>query len=239
MDLRLVSAVMPAPLVLVGLVFSAACIAKGAPPDKGLAASPAVAPAAPTPQPVSAVSPAQNQAAATDAATAPPGYIRVHASEVVPTREGEVVLLLDEKEIVAIPIFIGGSEASSIRLRLAKRRYERPLTHDLLDSLMREVGAQLLKVQVDDLKASTFLGSVFVRAGGRVFELDARPSDAIALALGSRVPIFVACRVIAATAIPRGSFLDAPGGPESDLQVEGCPPKGSPSPPLRTTGPGI
>ncbi len=61
---------------------------------------------------------------------------------------------------------------------------------------MREVGAQLVKVQVDDLKNGTFLGSVFVRASGRVFELDARPSDAIALAIGNRVPIFVACRVI-------------------------------------------
>ncbi len=52
--------------------------------------------------------------------TAPSAYIRMHASDVVPTRQGEAVLLLDEKETVAIPIFIGGTEATSIRLRLAQ-----------------------------------------------------------------------------------------------------------------------
>ena len=235
MDLRLVSVVAPVSTVLLALSLSA-CIARGHPADKGLGASPT-----PAPQPL-ATGPSTapvSPPAAPATATAPPDYVRMHASDVVPLRQGEAVLLLDEKETVAIPIFIGGTEATSIRLRLAKRRYERPLTHDLFDSLMREVGAQLLKVQVDDLKNGTFLGSVFVRASGRVFELDARPSDAIALAIGSRVPVFVACRVIEASAIPRSSFLDAPQGPESDIQVEGCPAKTSPGQPVKTTAAGI
>jgi uncharacterized protein len=218
MELESVSARRPVALVFLGLLSASACITRNAASDRGLAtATPplplAAPPAAPTPAP------------AADGIIAPAGYIPMHASEVVPTRDGEAVLLLDEKAAVAIPIFIGSSEAMSIRLRLAKRRYERPLTHDLLDALMRELGAQLVKVQVDDLKNSTYLGSVFVRAAGRLFELDARPSDAIALAIGSRAPIYVACKVIEAAAIPRSSLRDAPEGRESEVQVEGCPPK--------------
>ena|GEM_PF-550449 len=230
MALRLLSAVVPAATILFGLGVSA-CATRGAPADKGIAAALAPAPASAL-LPPAAAGPHPQQAQAAD--TPPPDYIRMHASEVVATREGEAVLLLDEKETAFIPIFIGGSEATSIRLRLEKRRYERPLTHDLLDSLMRELGARLLKVQVDDLKSGTFLGSVFVRTGERVFELDARPSDAVALAIGSRAPIFVACRVVNVSAIPRTSLLDTPDGPESDLQVEGCPPRTAPDGAVKT-----
>jgi uncharacterized protein len=234
---RLLSAVALASIAVLALLLSA-CIARGRPTDRGLGVSPAASTSTPAPQPRAALSPAAPPVAA-DTVTAPSAYIRMHASDVVPTREGEAVLLLDEKETIAIPIFIGGSEATSIRLRLGKRRYERPLTHDLLDSLMRELGAQLLKVQIDDLKGGTFLGSIFIRSGGRVFELDARPSDAIALAIGDRAPIFVACRVIEASAIPRSSLLDTPQGPESDLQVEGCPARTTPGQPVKTTAVGI
>jgi hypothetical protein len=229
MDLKIVSAARPAAMVLLGCLCSSACIARNAPGDRGVAA---------VPPPPAAPPAASNPTAAGGTTIAPAGYVPMHASDVVATRDGEAVLLLDEREAVAIPIFIGGSEATSIRLRLAKRRYERPLTHDLFDALMHEVGAELVKVQVDDLKNSTYLGSVFVSANGRRFELDARPSDAIALAIGNRVPIYVACKVIEATAIPRSSFLDAPRGPESDVQVEGCPPKTSPNPALKTTAAG-
>jgi bifunctional DNase/RNase len=224
MELKSVSARRPAVMVLLGL--ASGCIAHNAPSDRGLAVA-----TPPPPAPLAAPHPAS----VGQATIAPSGYIPMHAVDVVDTRDGEAVLLVDEKEAVAVPIFIGGSEAMSIRLRLGKRRYERPLTHDLLDALMRELGAQLVKVQVDDLKSNTYLGSIFVRAHARLFELDARPSDAIALALGNRAPIFVACKVIEMTAIPRSSFLDVPEGPESDIQVEGCPPKPSPAGPLKTT----
>jgi bifunctional DNase/RNase len=215
----------------------AGCMTRPARPDRApepvVAAPPAAPPAAPT-------SPQGPPAPTSLGEVAPPpDYVRMHASEVVPAHESEAVLLLDDKETVAVPIFIGGSEATSIRLRLGKRRYPRPLTHDLFDQLLREVGGQLLKVQVDDLKDGTFLGSIFIRAGNRVVELDARPSDAIALAIGNRVPIFVSCRVIAAAAIPRASFLDTPNGPESDLQVEGCPAKKLPEPSPAPTQLGI
>ena len=242
MDLSLVFAVRRASAILLALSLSA-CVSAGRPADRPIGAVAATTNPAPVPQsfgPPQATGPAlPNQASGVDAVAAPPEYVRMHAFDVVPAREGEAVLLLDEKESVAIPIFIGGSEATSIRLRLAKRRYQRPLTHDLFDALMREMGAQLLKVQVDDLKDGTFLGSIFVRAGGRTFELDARPSDAIALAIGNRVPVFVACRVVHASAIPRSAILEGAPSPEDEVQVEGCPPKAGPGQPVKTSGVGI
>ena len=232
MNWRHVRALIPSGLVLLGGALSG-CIARSAPPGPGLgspaATPPSASPSGPTPRLLAATPPSSPM-------LAPPGYVPMHASEVVPTQQGEAVLLLDQKETVVLPIFIGGSEATSIRLRLAKRRFERPLTHDLLDALMHETGAQLVRVQVDDLKSSTFLGSVFVQLGGRILELDARPSDAIALALGNHAPIFVACRVIEQAAIPRASLREEQEGPPATPPVEGCPPKPTTNPALRSTG---
>lgn len=195
------------------------------------------APAAPGPVRLPAAAPPPATVSAEVAPpSAPPDYIPMHASAVVPSWDGEVVLLLDESEAVALPISIGTTEATSIRWRLEKRRYERPLTHDLLDALMRELDARLVKVQVDDLKGSIFIGSVFVRAGGRVHELDARPSDAIALAIGSRTPIFVACRVLETSALPHAALRSPAQPPDGELHIEGCPKKPEPATKPAATG---
>jgi bifunctional DNase/RNase len=126
--------------------------------------------------------------------------------EVVPTERGEAVLLVDEAESVVVPIFVGGTEALSIKLRLERQRYQRPLTHDLLDDVVGKLGGAVHKVQVDELRGNIFVGSVFVRSGGTLVTLDARPSDAIALALGNRVPIYVAEKVIDAGGVKKGDL---------------------------------
>jgi hypothetical protein len=149
----------------------------------------------------------------------PAGYVEVTVGGVVSVDDGHAVVLVDEEQGVAVPIFIGGTEALSIELRHNKRRYARPLTHDLLDSVMRELGGELVKIHIDDIRDSTFIGAVFVRRGDRVAEIDARPSDAIALAIGKEVPIFVARKVIQEAGIRRdelmpGSPPDVPGGPQ-------------------------
>jgi hypothetical protein len=234
MELRLAIAVAPAPVL--ALVLSA-CTARTVTPDKG--PIPASAPSGPAPPatPAAPRGPLSRPLPASEPPTAPPEYVRMHASAVVPTREGEVVLLLDDSEAVALPIFIGGTEATAIRWRLEKRRFERPLTHDLLDALMREVGAELDKVQVDDLRSSVFIGSVFVRKGDRVFELDARPSDAIALAIGNRAPIFVACRVLEKSALPHASPGNPAEAPDAEPRIKGC--KAKAGLPTKTTATGI
>jgi len=138
-------------------------------------------------------------------ATVPDGYVELQVHTVVPVEDGHAVILVDPERQLAVPIFIGGTEALSIRHR--KRRYPRPLTHDLLDSIMHELGGELVKIQINEIRDGTFIGSVFVRRGERVIEIDARPSDAIALAIGSGVPIFVAKRVLDEAGIHRDQVV--------------------------------
>jgi bifunctional DNase/RNase len=152
------------------------------------------------------------------AARAPPaGYVEMHAIGVIPTEQGNAALLTTVDEQVYLPIFIGETEAASIQHRLDHRPPARPLTHDLLDTLLTELDAQLVEVHVRDLQAGIFLGNVLVRHAGRIIEVDARPSDAIALAIGNRVPIYVNQRVLDAAGLQREDLekgtRDAGAGP--------------------------
>lgn len=115
---------------------------------------------------------------------------------VAATPHGSAVVLTDDAHDVGVPIFIGGTEALSIALRLRDERYSRPLTHDLLDDAVVKLGGKVVSVRVDKLVDSVFYGTVLIRKTGRVLELDARPSDALALAVGNAAPIFVADEVI-------------------------------------------
>ena len=134
---------------------------------------------------------------------APSGYEKASVWDVVEVDDGAAVLLIDSKQLTVLPIFVGGTEAMTIRLRADGSRYERPLTHDLLSSLVHELGGSPVKSQIDDLRDDTYFGSVFVRQGERVLQLDARPSDAIAIALGSGAPLFVSRSVMLASGVPR------------------------------------
>jgi bifunctional DNase/RNase len=126
----------------------------------------------------------------------PVGYNEVRPLQVVDLGDGGAILLVDPTGERVLPIFIGGTEAASIDVRMRNDKAPRPLTHDLLDALLARLHASLVKVQVDELRNGVFIGSIFVRANGRVFRVDARPSDAIALAIGNHVPIYVAKQVM-------------------------------------------
>lgn len=127
---------------------------------------------------------------------APEGFVEMFVAAVLPTEGGPAVVLRDKAEKTMIPIWIGMSEAHSIQLRLDRRRFPRPLTHDLLDAIVHDLGGEVVKIHVDDLKGDTFVGTVFVKTGDRVSHFDARPSDSIALAVGNKAPIFVSDAVI-------------------------------------------
>jgi len=114
-----------------------------------------------------------------------------------------MVLVTDAAETLALPIFIGGTEAMSIDLRLRGDKYTRPLTHDILTETIHELGGRAVQVQVDDLVTDTYRGTVVLeRPDGSFATLDARPSDCIALSLGEKVPIYV-----------KKSLLDSEGVP--------------------------
>jgi bifunctional DNase/RNase len=170
--------------------------------------------------PVGATSSTEPQAAPAEATPrkatppkVPPDYVEMTVVGVVPSNDGDSVVLADPAKETLVPIFIGGTEAMSIALRFGKRHYERPLTHDLLDAVMRELGGELERVQVDDLRDDVFIASLLVRQGTRFAIVDSRPSDAIALAIGNKVPIYMARRVLDAAGITRDDLDGGVGSP--------------------------
>jgi uncharacterized protein len=170
-----------------------ACFALEGCGGRSAAASPASAPAAPERATL-----AKEHAATRRAAREKPpeGYVRMVVGGVAPTPQGNAVLLSDERGTVGLPIFVGEGEALSILVRLRQHPFQRPLTHDLLDTIMRRLGGSIESVRVDAVKNNVFFATVLVRSKDRVFEVDSRASDAIALAVGNNAPIFVARPVI-------------------------------------------
>ncbi len=102
-----------------------------------------------------------------------------------------VVILQELGGDRVLPIWIGPGEASAIAMQLADMEFARPLTHDLLVSMLKGLGALLQKVIVSRVEQSTYYAELIVRRNGEVFSLDARPSDSIAVALRVDAPIFV------------------------------------------------
>src|SRR3972149_2393446 len=100
-----------------------------------------------------------------------------------------VVILKDLESDRYLPIWIGPCEAESITIELQGVEVARPLTHDLLKTMIREMGGVVRHVLVSDLRNETFYARIAVSVNGRQLDVDARPSDAVALAVRSKVPI--------------------------------------------------
>ena len=107
------------------------------------------------------------------------------------TTNTPVVILQEEEGERTLPIWIGASEANAIALELQGVRPERPLTHDLMKLLVAGLGGELRRVVIASLRENTYLAQLLIYRGGEVFEVDARPSDSIALALRMNSPIFL------------------------------------------------
>lgn len=114
-----------------------------------------------------------------------------------------VVILKDVDDERFLPIWIGPFEAEAITLELKQVELARPLTHDLLKSVITTMGAKVAYVLVNDLRDDTFYARVVLDSNGRRLEVDSRPSDAIALAVRANAPIFVDESVMEKAAITR------------------------------------
>ena len=107
-----------------------------------------------------------------------------------------IVILRDKEGQRVLPIWVGAFEANAIALQIENVTTPRPMTHDLLKNVIHDLKADIQKIVVSDLKENTFYALIYLRVNGEAVAVDARPSDAIALALRTRAPIFVEDTVI-------------------------------------------
>src|SRR4030095_14782777 len=94
-----------------------------------------------------------------------------------------ILILRDEEDKRSLPIWVGLAEANAIAIELEKIPTARPMTHDLIKSILESLRARVLKVVVNDLRENTFFAVLHLQVGGNEVTVDSRPSDAIALAL--------------------------------------------------------
>ena len=113
-------------------------------------------------------------------------------THVVELREADV----EEDQARVFPIVIGLMEAAAIERRIMGQTPPRPQTHELLDSVITELGYKLERIEITDLRDHTFFAKLFLRNGSDMREIDSRPSDAIALGAASDAPIYVAEHVL-------------------------------------------
>jgi uncharacterized protein len=127
-----------------------------------------------------------------------PLEMRIQGLMVDPITNTPMVVLRDLHTDAKLPIWVGVFEANAIAVELEKIKPPRPMTHDLLRDTLAQVGARLVRVTVTDLQDNTFYALLHLETHDGPRDIDARPSDAIALALRCDAPIFVEERVIEA-----------------------------------------
>lgn len=113
-----------------------------------------------------------------------------------PVTSSPIVLLRDAEGHKVLPIWVGPHEANAIAIQIENVGTLRPMTHDLLKNVIHDLKATVQKVVVSDLRENTFYALIYLEVQGETLAIDSRPSDAIALALRARVPIFVEESVI-------------------------------------------
>ncbi len=122
--------------------------------------------------------------------------LKVHGILSDPKTETQIVILRDEGNAEILPIWVGAAEGSAIRFALEGIVPPRPMTHDLLKGLLEHLGVQLQKVVVNEIKNNTYYAAIHMLTRGTTYTVDARPSDAIALALRTGIPIFATDEVL-------------------------------------------
>jgi uncharacterized protein len=125
--------------------------------------------------------------------------MRVGGLTLDPVTKTPIVILKDTDNKLNLPIWIGLMEATAMATELEGIKMARPMTHDLLRAVVDTLGGVVEAIEVTDLKDSTYYAVIYLEIGGRKVSIDARPSDAISLALRAKSPIFVAKKVLEAS----------------------------------------
>ena len=132
-----------------------------------------------------------------------------------PVSNSPIVVLKDDDEKFFLPIWVGIFEANAIALQLENVTTPRPMTHDLLRNMISELDGHVTRVVINDLRDSTFFAQIRMTVGAKTLEVDARPSDAIALALRTEAPIFVAQSVL-----DQAQTISPEGGEDQDEKMK-------------------
>jgi hypothetical protein len=140
--------------------------------------------------------------------------VRIRGLMMDPSTNMPIVVLKDVGSDTVMPIWVGIFEANAIAIEIEKVSAARPMTHDLARNLMRHMNGQLDKIVITELRDDTFFAVLWVRQGEELITIDARPSDAIALALRSDCPIFVSEQVM------QSAKLNTTGPPEGPTAEE-------------------
>lgn len=138
-----------------------------------------------------------------------------------PATQAPIVVLKDETGSVTLPIWIGITEATSIASAIKQISMARPLTHDLFYDLLLQLGITVQRIVITELKESTYFAELILGQGDKILVLDARPSDAIAMALRASAPIYVTQQVLDQA---RVAFASQGAAPPPQAAQEGAAP---------------
>lgn len=128
--------------------------------------------------------------------------VEVRALVMDPTQNMPVLLLRDPQSKKVVPVWIGQPEATSIAMVMQQREFPRPLAHDLIRAILRSLGGDLDMIVIDSIQDSTYFATLYVRDHtGKTHEIDARPSDSIAIALRLGSPIYISDEVFQVAAV--------------------------------------
>ncbi len=148
--------------------------------------------------------------------------VSIRAIMMVPRTNAAVVMLREEgpgeREV---PVWVGALEVRSIGLQIENFEPPRPFTHDLIRELLREMDARVTRIVIHDVRNNTFFAHIHLEHKRRKLAIDARPSDAIAVALRTRAPIFVHQRVLQRGARTAGQELIDDSEPPEDSEALG------------------
>ena len=148
-------------------------------------------------------------------------FVQAEVWTVAQTDQGNVVLIRPKGSDLVVPICIGQLETQAILIGLGKVEMPRPLTHDLILSMLAMLDASLVRIEIRDLRDRTFFANVVLRGLEGEVSIDARPSDAIALAVRTTAEVFVAEDIVEIAGVPVDMIRESPsdatlgsGGPE-------------------------